>query len=38
MEVRLEQKDVEKNERITVLDNDWMCKFQGMCEEYEQRI
>lgn len=38
LEVKLQSKEVEKNDRITMLDNDWMCKFEGMCEEYEQRI
>lgn len=38
LESKLEAKEIEKNDRVSALDNDWICKYEGMCEEYEQRI
>ena len=38
LEVKLDNKEEEKNEKIESLNEDWTCKYDGMCEEYQQRI
>lgn len=38
LESRLEQKEAEKNEKLENLDEDWGSKYEGMVEEYEQRL
>ena len=37
-EMKLEAKEMELKERLELLDHDWICKYEGMCEEYEQKI
>ena len=36
--MKLEAKEMELKERLEILDHDWICKYEGMCEEYEQKL
>ena len=38
MEVKLENKEVQKNQKIANLLEDYSMKYETMCDEYEQKI
>lgn len=38
LEIKLETRETEMNEKLDSANEDWNCKYDGMCEEYEQRM
>ena len=38
LELRVQAKEGEKNEKVSNLNEDWSSKYEGMVDEYEQRL
>ena len=38
MEIKLETRERDAEDTVMNLDEDWNSKFEGVCEEYEQRL
>ena len=36
--MKIENKEEEKVEKINYVNEDWNCKYENMCEEYENRL
>ena len=38
LEMKLDAKETEKNQKLEALNTEWSIKYDSMCDEYEQRI
>jgi hypothetical protein len=38
LELKLEGKEQEINDKLEMLNSEWVNKYDAMCEEYEQRL
>ena len=38
LELRVQAKEGEKNQKVSNLNEDWSSKYEGMVDEYEQRL